>query len=146
MSIAISPIKRTFNYQGIMLPDVPGLDPREVRDLYSAQYPELVSAEVEAGEVIGGVQEWTFRKAVGVKGGTPPRRGERLAALRQRVQAEAEGHGGTDPRLAQALSRRPLAACAQAWSGFAAPTAHARHEVRAEPCVIATSDMLAPLP
>lgn len=146
MSIDISPIRRTFNYQGIMLPDVPGLDPREVRDLYSAQYPELVSAEVEAGDMVGGVQEWTFRKAVGVKGGTPPCQGERLAALRRRVQAEAEGQGGSDSRLTQALSRRSHAACAQAWSGFAAPVAHAPQESRAESFVAATSDMLAPLP
>ena len=48
MSIAVTPIIRTFTYNGILLPDVPGLSPREVRDLYSAQYPELVSAEVEA--------------------------------------------------------------------------------------------------
>lgn len=146
MSIDISAIRRTFNYQGIMLPDVAGLSPREVRDLYSAQYPELVSAEVEAGEVINGVQEWTFRKAVGVKGATPARRGERLAALRQRIQTEAAGQSGSDPRLTAALSRRSVADCAQALSNFAAPARHSRQESRANAEVVATSDMLAPLP
>lgn len=70
MTIAINEIRRVFRYNGVALPDVPGMTPREVRDLYSTQYPELISAEVEAGEVVGGVQEYTFRKAVGTKGGT----------------------------------------------------------------------------
>ena len=79
MSIAIQEIKRVFRYNGITLPDVPGLDPREVRDLYGAQYPELISAEVESGEVRDGTQEFTFRKAVG----TSPRR---FLALRSAVR------------------------------------------------------------
>ena len=68
MSIDVQEIKRVFRYNGIALPDVPGLEPREVRDLYSAQYPELVSAEIEVGEVVRGVQDITFRRAVGTKG------------------------------------------------------------------------------
>lgn len=143
MSIAVSPIVRTFNYQGIMLPDVPGLAPREVRDLYSAQYPELISAEIDGGEVVNGRQDYTFRKAVGVKGGT---RGEgaRLTALRQRIQDEAEGRVGSDPRLDQALTRRAVQAYAQAWSGFAELGSAQHGSVRAP--VTASSDMLAPLP
>ena len=50
MTIAINEIQRVFRYNGVALPDVPGMTPREVRDLYSAQYPELISAEIEAGE------------------------------------------------------------------------------------------------
>jgi len=68
MSIAINEIRRVFRYNGVALPDVPGMEAKEVRDLYSAQYPELISAEIEAGEVRDGVQEYTFRKAVGTKG------------------------------------------------------------------------------
>ena len=68
MSIDVQEIKRVFRYNGIALPDVPGLEPREVRDLYSAQYPELVSAEIETGEIVDGVQEITFKRAVGTKG------------------------------------------------------------------------------
>ena len=48
MAIAITEIKRAFRYNGIQLPDVPGLALVEVRDLYSAQYPELISAEMRA--------------------------------------------------------------------------------------------------
>lgn len=143
MSIEISSIKRVFRYNGIALPDVPGLDPHEVRDLYSAQYPELVSAEVEAGEVRDGEQEFTFRKAVGVKGAAP-RKDMRLAALRERMQDEAEGRAGSDPRLDAALARPAVLACARAWSAFAECTAP-RTDTRST-VVTATSDMLAPLP
>lgn len=68
MTIEITEVKRTYRYNGINLPDVPGLSPRDVRDLYSAQYPELVSAEIEAGEIRNGTQEITFKRAVGTKG------------------------------------------------------------------------------
>lgn len=68
MTIEVNEIKRSCRYNGIDLPDVPGLSPREVRDLYSAQYPELVSAEIDAGEITNGVQEITFKRAVGTKG------------------------------------------------------------------------------
>ena len=53
---------------GVTLPDVAGMSPKEIRDLYSAQYPELISAEIETGEVEDGVQEITFKRAVGTKG------------------------------------------------------------------------------
>ena len=46
----------------------PGLSNQQVRDLYSAQYPELMSADIEVGEVARGVQDITFRRAVGTKG------------------------------------------------------------------------------
>lgn len=143
MSIAISPIVRTFNYQGIMLPDVPGLAPREVRDLYSAQYPELISAEIDGGEIVNGRQDYTFRKAVGVKGATQNHAG-RLAALRQRVNDEVEGRVGSDPRFDQALTRRATQVCSQAWNGFAEIGSTERGSASAT--VTATSDMLAPLP
>ncbi len=44
------------------------MSPKEIRDLYSAQYPELVSAEIDTGEIVDGVQEITFKRAVGTKG------------------------------------------------------------------------------
>jgi PRTRC genetic system protein C len=68
MAIEVSEVQRSYRYNGIQLPDVPGLDAREIRDLYSAQYPELVSAEIEIGEIRNGVQEITFKRAVGTKG------------------------------------------------------------------------------
>lgn len=68
MAIEITPLKRRFLYNGITLPDVPGMNEREVRDLYSAQFPELLTAEIENGEIKNGTQEFTFRRAVGTKG------------------------------------------------------------------------------
>jgi PRTRC genetic system protein C len=68
MTIEVQEIKRIYRYNGISLPDVPGLAPRDIRDLYSAQYPELVSAEIDAGEISDGKQEITFKRAVGTKG------------------------------------------------------------------------------
>lgn len=68
MTIEVQEITRSYRYNGINLPDVPGLSPRDIRDLYSAQYPELVSAEIETGEINNGKQEITFKRAVGTKG------------------------------------------------------------------------------
>lgn len=69
MGIDIQVVQRVFCYSGMQLPD-PGtqLTPRAVRDLYSAQYPELTTAEVEVGDVVDGRQEITFRRMVGTKG------------------------------------------------------------------------------
>lgn len=68
MAIEVTQIKRRFRYNGITLPDVPTMSNAQVKDLYSAQYPELVSAEIEEGEVVRGAQEITFKRAVGTKG------------------------------------------------------------------------------
>lgn len=152
MSIQVTPIVRTFTYNGILLPDVPGLEPREVRDLYSAQYPELVSAEVEAGEVANGRQDFTFRKAVGTKGaGThdaarqaPP--GPRLAALLAQVQATERGMQSATGMLSRALSRPTVQARSAAWSRFAHRTQEKARQDAAVHRTSATSDMLPPLP
>ncbi|MDE1544113.1 PRTRC system protein C [Dechloromonas agitata] len=139
MTIAINEIRRVFRYNGVQLPDVPGMEARDVRDLYSAQYPELISAEVEAGEVVDGVQEYTFRKAVGTKGGGG------LAALKAAVAVEAEGRTDAAGKLAQALTRRGTQERGGAWGAFVLRTrrdANERHAAR----ILLTSDMLAPLP
>lgn len=68
MSIEVKEIVRRYRYNGVTLPDVAGMSPKEIRDLYSVQYPELISAEIETGEVVDGVQEITFKRAVGTKG------------------------------------------------------------------------------
>ena len=68
MAIEITEVRRRFRYIGVTLPEVAGLSNQQVRVLYSAQYPELVSAEIEVGEVVRGVQDITFRRAVGTKG------------------------------------------------------------------------------
>jgi PRTRC genetic system protein C len=145
VSIAIQEIKRVFRYNGITLPDVPGLDPREVRDLYGAQYPELISAEIEAGEVRDGTQEFTFRKAVGTKGASR-REGVRIAALRRRAQAEAQGLGGTDPMLLRSLESRRASDCARALGDFVQHNLRTDRVERGEVRVAMPSDQLAPLP
>ena len=71
MDITLQPITRLFRYNGISLPDIPGLSLTEVRDVYSAQFAELTSAEVVGGEVVDGVQEYEFRRQVGTKGSRP---------------------------------------------------------------------------
>lgn len=68
MTIEVKETEKRYRYNGISLPNVPGMNPKEVRDLYSAQYPELVSAEIEMGAVTDGVQEIAFKRAVGTKG------------------------------------------------------------------------------
>ena len=68
MAIEVKEIVRRYRYNGVTLPDVAGMSSKEIRDLYSAQYPELVSAEVDTGEIVDGVQEITFKRAVGTKG------------------------------------------------------------------------------
>lgn len=148
MSIVVTPIVRTFTYNGILLPDVPDLSPREVRDLYSAQYPELVSAEIEAGEVVAGRQDFTFRKAVGTKGsaGAPAECGPRLAALLARVQADEAGASDAESKLSRALSCRAVAARSAAWSRCAQRTLEAQRLDATTPRMSATSDMLTPLP
>lgn len=145
MAIAIQEIKRVFRYNGITLPDVPGLDPREVRDLYGSQYPELISAEIEAGEVRDGTQEFTFRKAVGTKGASR-REGVRMAALRRRAEAEAQGLGDTAPMLLRALESRRASDCARALSDFVQHNLRTDRVDRGEVLVAMPSDQLAPLP
>ena len=144
MSIAINEIRRVFRYNGVALPDVPGMEPKEVRDLYSAQYPELISAEIEAGEVRDAVQEYTFRKAVGTKGQTG-REGERLAALKATVAVESEGRTDSTGKLVRALSRRGTQERGSAWGAFVLRIrrdGNERHTAR----ILPPSDMLAPLP
>jgi PRTRC genetic system protein C len=150
MAIEVNEIQRRFRYNGMLLPDVPGLEPREVRDLYSAQYPELVSAEVEAGEVRDGVQEFSFRKAVGTKGARrreAEHAGPRLAALAAQVDAEAKGGVcGADGRLIQSMNRRSVARCAQAWSTFVQRVYAANPKQRDGSRLTPPSETLAPLP
>jgi len=143
MSIEVKPIQRRFLYNGITLPDVPGLEPKAIRDLYGAQYPELLSAEIDAGPVQDGVQEFTFRKAVGTKGA---RRG-RLAVFADAVAAQAEGRGPrSEAGLAEALRRPPVALASRAWGVLAEQSLlRAQHGERS-PRLRASSESLPPLP
>lgn len=68
MTIEIKEIIKRYRYNGMELPAPPGLTDVEVRDLHSAIYPELVTAEIVSEEPVQGVQEITFRRTVGTKG------------------------------------------------------------------------------
>lgn len=64
----VETVTRSFEYNGVSLPD-PGIHmtPEAVRDFYSAMYPEIATATVEAPEQKGGKLCYSFRRAVGTK-------------------------------------------------------------------------------
>jgi PRTRC genetic system protein C len=69
MAIIVRTAQREFVYNGVILPDPgPSLRPDEVRDLYSAQYPELTTAAVDGVVVEGDFIRYTFVRAAGAKG------------------------------------------------------------------------------
>lgn len=67
--MAIAQAVRVFRYSGIELPD-PGahMSPDQIRNLYSATYPELTAAAVEGPTASGDRLVYEFRRAVGTKG------------------------------------------------------------------------------
>lgn len=69
MAIETKVLTRTFSYSGMTLPDPgKGLSPEEVRDVYAATYPELISAAIEGPDKKGDNLVYTFKKGVGTKG------------------------------------------------------------------------------
>lgn len=145
MAIEVQQIVRRYLYNGITLPDIPGHDPKAVRDVYSAQYPELVSAEIEPGEVRDGAQEFNFRKAVGTKGTGEPAQ-PRITALLARIGEDESSAKGDSSKLSRALSRRDVAARSAAWSRFAHATLERQRQGASVHRASATGDMLSPLP
>ena len=65
----IQKLIREFRYNGVALAD-PGalLSLDQVRDFYASVYPEIISADIEGPQQVGGKQVYTFRRAVGTKG------------------------------------------------------------------------------
>jgi PRTRC genetic system protein C len=62
-------LPRVFMYNSVELEDPgPEHDAVDVRNLYSATYPEIVSAAIEGPELKNGKRVYTFRRAVGTKG------------------------------------------------------------------------------
>ncbi len=62
-------VTRSYRFNKRVLPDPnPKLSPAQVKDLYSAQFPELASAAVEGPELKGGQQVYGFARQVGTKG------------------------------------------------------------------------------
>lgn len=69
MTIAIAIINRVFHYNGMDLPDIdPDMSPTEVRDVYSAQYADLTTAEIVDNGIENGVHRFALLKQVGDKG------------------------------------------------------------------------------
>lgn len=69
MAATINRLNRVFEYSGMVLPDPDvGMTPTQVRDTFSAAYPELTTAEVVGPETRGDKLVYTFRKAAGAKG------------------------------------------------------------------------------
>lgn len=70
MSIQTRVMERSFSYQGLVLADLdPGLTPEQIRDAYSASYPEISNATIEGPETTAdGTLCYRFRRAIGTKG------------------------------------------------------------------------------
>lgn len=67
--LKVETLTREFAYNGVKLPDPnPELSVEEVRDMYVATYPELATAAVEGPSPVSGKMQYTFTRAVGVKG------------------------------------------------------------------------------
>jgi len=69
MAIQVARLTREFVYNGVTFPDPgPTFSPDDVRDLYSAQYPELTTAAIDGPTTEGDVMRFTFVRAAGAKG------------------------------------------------------------------------------
>lgn len=125
--------QRIFRYNSIELEDPgPQYDSAEVRNLYSATYPEIVNAAIEGPTKEGDKVVYTFRRAVGTKG----------AGLRERLESIAAGNpqpaapGEVDPGFA-----RTHAAAFAAWDAFA-ESRRSGHDAER---LVAPGQLLAPL-
>ncbi|HZF19471.1 MAG TPA: PRTRC system protein C [Burkholderiales bacterium] len=72
MTLETRALERAFRYNSVDLVD-PGAQysAEEVRDLYTATYPELANAAIEGPENKDGKLVYTFRRPVGTKGAAP---------------------------------------------------------------------------
>ncbi len=65
----VETLNRVFIFNGVKLPDpAPDMSVEQVRDMYVATYPELATATVEGPSPVNGAMQYTFSRAVGVKG------------------------------------------------------------------------------
>lgn len=65
----MSTVDREFRYNAVKLADpAPAMTLVQVRDFYSNVYPEIISADIEGPDLVGGKQIYTFKRAVGTKG------------------------------------------------------------------------------
>ena len=65
----VEQMEREFTYNGVRLPD-PGskLSVEQVREIYAAAYPEIVTASLEGPEAVGAKLVYRFSRAIGSKG------------------------------------------------------------------------------
>ena len=69
MAVKVQALTRSFSFNGVDLPDpAPTMSTLDVRDLYSATYPELTTATIEGPEVRGDRLVYSFQRAAGTKG------------------------------------------------------------------------------
>jgi PRTRC genetic system protein C len=69
MTLEVTQIIRTFNFNGVSLPD-PGPDftPQEVQEMYVNMYPDLSTAVLSEPEYSGDKVSYKFVRNVGTKG------------------------------------------------------------------------------
>ena len=66
----VQELVREFKYNSVKLNDPnPAFTLTQVRDFFANVYPEIINAEIEGPEVIGNRNVYSFRRAVGTKGG-----------------------------------------------------------------------------
>lgn len=69
MTIQINKVQRAFVFNGVSLNDPgPDFSADEVRDIYTAQYPDLATAVVSDPVIEGDTVTYTFVRNVGTKG------------------------------------------------------------------------------
>lgn len=69
MALTAQQMTRAFEYAGMELPDIGAdLSVDEVRETYSASYPELLTATTEGPEIRGNRLVYSFKRAAGAKG------------------------------------------------------------------------------
>lgn len=69
MSLEAKTLKRVFKYGKLTLSDPdPIMEPKDVMQFYSGQYPELTNASLEGPSIENDKIMFEFGKTVGVKG------------------------------------------------------------------------------
>lgn len=70
MSVQTRVMERFFSYNGLVLPDLdPKLTPEQIRDAYSASYPEITTSAIEGPEATAdGTLRYKFTRVIGTKG------------------------------------------------------------------------------
>jgi PRTRC genetic system protein C len=64
----IKQLTRIFKHGAIVLPDIPGQTPEQVRNTYAATYSELAIASIKGPDHEDGKEIYHFKSEAGVKG------------------------------------------------------------------------------